>query len=133
MLSIEERYDLFKNTLEECGSNILLERDDMIEYKLFEEFAVDAVSFLHENMLDALLNDGLIDDDIYEKCKKLRESYLSMQLDSSLRTASSVKESSEWKKFMQLSDDIRQRLCRVMSSAKVASSHPASNLHTFRP
>ena len=110
MLSIEGRYDLFKNTLAECGSNILLESDDIIEYKLFEGFAVDAVSFLHENMLDALLSEGLIDDDIYEKCKKLRRLYLSMQSDSSLRNASHVKESSEWKKLMQLSDEIRQQL-----------------------
>lgn len=110
MLSIEERYDLFKNTIAECGTNILLESEDNIEYKLFEEFAVDAVSFLHENMLEALLSEGLIDDNIYEKCKKLRELYLSMQADSSLQNASSVKESSEWKKLMQLSDEIGRQL-----------------------
>ena len=59
MLSIEERYEIFKNTIEECGTDILLENEDMIEYKLFEEFAVDAVSFLHEDMLDVLLEEEL--------------------------------------------------------------------------
>lgn len=112
MLSIEERYDLFKNTLAECGSAILLEREDIIEYKLFEEFAVDVVSFLHENTLDIFLDEGMIDDDIYIKCKNLRKLYLSMQSDSSLQNISHVKESSEWKKLMKLSDEIMQQLYR---------------------
>lgn len=110
MLSIEERYELFQNTLEECGIDILKESDDIIEYQLFEEFAVDAISFLHENMLDTLLCEGLIDDDIYEKCKNLRKLYLSMQPDLLLLNADGVKASAEWKKLMQLSDEIRQQL-----------------------
>lgn len=112
MLSIEERYNLFKNTLAECGSAILLESEDIIEYKLFEEFAVDVVSFLHENTLDIFLDEGMIDDDIYIKCKNLRKLYLSMQSDSSLQNISHVKESSEWKKLMKLSDEIMQQLYR---------------------
>lgn len=110
MLSIEKRYEFFKNTLEECGTNILLESEEIIEYKLFEAFAVDAVSFLHENMLEAFLDEGMIDDVIYEKCKKLRKLYLSMQSNSLLLNAREVKTSIEWKKLMQLSDEIMQKL-----------------------
>lgn len=110
MLSIEQRYELFKNTLAECGTDILAESEDIIAYKLFEEFAVDAVSFLHEDMLDALLGEGLIDNDISEKCKKLRKLYLSMQSNPSLRNVSGVKASSEWKEVMRLSDEIRRQL-----------------------
>lgn len=110
MLSIEERYGLFKNILEECGTDILMENDDMIEYKLFEEFDVDAISFLHENMLDVLLCEGWIDDDIYEKSKNLRKLYLSISRKPSLRNAGAVKASAEWRKLMQLSDEIRQQL-----------------------
>lgn len=107
---MEKRYELFKNTLEECGTEILLESEEIIEYKLFEEFAVDAVSFLHENMLDALLDEGMIDDEIYEKCKELRNFYLSMPSNSLLLNAREVKTSVEWKRLMQLSDEIRQKL-----------------------
>lgn len=110
MLSIEEHYELLKNTIEECGSDILLESEETIEYKLFEEFAVDAISFLHENMLDALLDEGMIDDEIYEKCKELRRFYLSMQSNSLLLNAKEVKTSTEWRKLMQLSDEIIQKL-----------------------
>lgn len=110
MLSIEKRYELFKNALEECGTDILLEGEEVIEYKLFEEFAVDAISFLHEEMLDALLDEGMIDDEIYKKCKELRNFYLSMQSNSLLLNAREVKTSVEWKKIMQLSDEIRHKL-----------------------
>lgn len=110
MLSIEQRYDLFKSTLEECGTDILLESEGVIEHKLFEEFAVDAVSFLHENMLDVLLEEGAIDDEIYEKCKELRSLYLSMQTNSLILNAREVKASIEWKQIMHLSDEIRQKL-----------------------
>lgn len=88
---MEKRYELFKNTLKECGTDILLESEEIIEYKLFEEFAIDAVSFLHENMLDALFDEGMIDDEIYEKCKELRSFYLSMQPNSLLLNAKEVK------------------------------------------
>lgn len=110
MFSMENRYELFKNTLEECGTEILLESEDIIEYKLFEEFSVDAVSFLHENMLNALLDEGMIDDEIYKKCKELRSFYLSMQSNSLLLSAKEVKTSEEWKKLMQLSDEVRNKL-----------------------
>lgn len=110
MLSIEERYELFKITIEECGTDILSESEEVIEYKLFEEFAVDAISFLHENMLDALLEEGMIDDEIYEKCKELRNYYLSMQPSSLLKCGREVKRSAEWKKLMGLSDEIRKKI-----------------------
>lgn len=110
MLSIEKRYEFFKNTLEECGTDILLKSEDILEYKLFEEFAADAVSFLHENMLDALLDEGMIDDEIYQKCKELRNLYLSIQSNSLLLNAREVKASTEWKNIMKLSDEIRQKL-----------------------
>lgn len=110
MLSIEERYELFKNTIEECGTDILLESEDTIEYNLFEEFAVDAVSFLHENMLDALLEEGMIDDEIYEKCKELRNYHLCMQTSSLLKSGKEVKRSAEWMELMGLSDEIRKKI-----------------------
>lgn len=110
MLSIEERYELFKNTLDECGTNILSESEAVIEYKLFEEFAIDAVSFLHENMLNILLDEEMIDQEIYEQCKELRNFYLSMKTNSLLFNAKEVKKSKEWQRIMHLSDEIRQKL-----------------------
>lgn len=64
MISLEERYENFKKTIQECGSYLLTESDDTIKYNLFEEFSIDVISFLHEDTLNLFLNEGMIDDDI---------------------------------------------------------------------
>ena len=50
MISLEKRYENFKSTIEECGSYLLLEDDDTIKHNLFEEFSIDIISFLHEDI-----------------------------------------------------------------------------------
>ena len=36
MISLEERYENFKKTIQECGSYLLTESDDTIKHNLFE-------------------------------------------------------------------------------------------------
>ena len=67
IISLEERYENFKKTIQECGSYLLTESDDTIKHNLFEEFSIDAISFLHEDTLNLLLDEGMINDDILEK------------------------------------------------------------------
>lgn len=67
MISLEERYQNFKKTIQECGSYLLTESDDTIKHNLFEEFSIDVISFLHEDTLNLFLDQGMIDDDILEK------------------------------------------------------------------
>lgn len=67
MISLEERYENFKKTIQECGSYLLTESDDTIKHNLFEEFSVDVISFLHEDTLNLFLDEGMIDDDILKK------------------------------------------------------------------
>lgn len=38
MISLEERYQNFKKTIQECGSYLLTESDDTIKHNLFEEW-----------------------------------------------------------------------------------------------
>lgn len=64
IISLEERYENFKKTIQECGSYLLTESDDTIKHNLFEEFSIDAISFLHEDTLNLLLDEGMINDDI---------------------------------------------------------------------
>ena len=35
MISLEERYENFKKTIQECGSNLLTDSDDTIKHNLF--------------------------------------------------------------------------------------------------
>ena len=51
MLTVEERYELFKSTLLKCCSDILSKNDDDFRYTLFEELPIDIISFLHNKTL----------------------------------------------------------------------------------
>ncbi len=110
VLSLKERYKYFKATIEECGSFLLLENNENIEYNLFEEFAVDVVSFLHEDTLKMFLNEGMIDNDIVDKTIQLRKRYLQIQKNPQLFNVEVVKTSKDWKKILKLSDEIRELL-----------------------
>jgi len=110
MISLEERYENFKSTIEECGSYLLREADNVIEYNLFEEFSVDVVSFLHEDTLNLLLDEGMIDNDILEKSNELRNNYLQLEKKTDLFNVDSVKTSAEWKKVLEKSDEIKEMI-----------------------
>ena len=60
IISLEERYENFKKTIQECGSYLLTESDDTIKHNLFEEFSIDAISFLHEDTLNLLFSIPLL-------------------------------------------------------------------------
>lgn len=110
MISLEKRYENFKSTIEECGSYLLLEDDDTIKHNLFEEFSIDAISFLHEDTLNLLLNEGMIDDDILEKSIELRNSFMQLDKNVELRSVEAVRTFEEWKRLLRISDEIRKLL-----------------------
>jgi len=104
-ISMEKRFDLYMDTLEKCGTYYL--SDEMIGYYIFEEFDVGAISFLHENNMLVLVNDGVIDNDIYFKSQILRKKFMALQ-GTELWNIDSVKKSLEWKEILQLSDKIKE-------------------------
>ena len=95
MISLEERYQNFKKTIQECGSYLLTESDDTIKHNLFEEFSIDVISFLHEDTLNLFWDEGMIDDDILEK-------------NVELLSAEAVRTFEEWKRLLRASDEIRK-------------------------
>ena len=40
-----EKFSLFKDTINLLGQNLSISSDEMIEYKIFEEFDSDSISF----------------------------------------------------------------------------------------
>lgn len=110
MISLEERYENFKNTIEECGSYLLLEDDDTIKHNLFEEFSINVISFLHEDTLTLFLDEGMIDNDILEKSIELRNSFLQLEKKAELLNVEAVKTSEEWKRLLRISDEIKELL-----------------------
>ena len=91
MISLEERYQNFKKTIQECGSYLLTESDDTIKHNLFEEFSIDVISFLHEDTLNLFLDEGMIDDDILEKSIVLRNSFMQLEKNVELLSVEAVR------------------------------------------
>ena len=112
MISLEERYQNFKKTIQECGSYLLTESDDTIKHNLFEEFSIDVISFLHEDTLNLFLDEGMIDDDILEKSIVLRNSFMQLEKNVELLSAEAVRTFEEWKRLLSASDEIRKLLYR---------------------
>ena len=112
MISLEERYQNFKKTIQECGSYLLTESDDTIKHNLFEEFSIDVISFLHEDTLNLFWDEGMIDDDILEKSIALRNSFMQLEKNVELLSAEAVRTFEEWKRLLSASDEIRKLLYR---------------------
>lgn len=110
MLSLEEKYEYFKNTIFKCGSYLRTKDDETIEYNLFEEFSVDVVSFLHKKNLKLFLEEGMIDRTILEKSMELRKRYLKLEENKDLFHIDCVKKTEEWKKVLELSDEVKDML-----------------------
>lgn len=110
MISLEERYENFKKTIQECGSYLLTESDDTIKHNLFEEFSINVISFLHEDTLNLFLDEGMIDNDILEKSIELRNSFLQLEKNVELLSVEAVRTFEEWNRLLRTSDEIRQLL-----------------------
>lgn len=110
MISLEEKYENFKKTIQECGSYLLTASDDTIKHNLFEEFSIDVISFLHEDTLNLFLDEGMIDNDILEKSIELRKSFLQLEKNVELLSAEAVRTFEEWKRLLRTSDEIRKLL-----------------------
>ena len=110
LIIIQERYENFKKTIQECGSYLLTESDDTIKHNLFEEFSIDAISFLHEDTLNLLLDEGMINDDILEKSIELRNSFIQLEKNVELLSVEAVRTVEEWKRLLRTSDEIRKLL-----------------------
>lgn len=78
MMIMGESFQLFLETLKHSNSNVLTLSDDLMEYYLLEEFAIEAPAYLSEFTLDRLANEGLIDEEIFKKSIKLKDVYFSM-------------------------------------------------------
>jgi len=108
-ITIGKLFELYLDTLDKCGENSKNLSDEMIEYNIFEEFIVGVTSFLASNSLDDLLDNGLIDEQIYCNSEELRR--YTLELDGSNQwNISSFRNAESWNKIMVLSDKIKQQI-----------------------
>lgn len=105
-ISLNEKYELFIETLSQCGEFLLKEKNEDIEYYLFEEFDGNSISFLSKELLQTLLISNLIDDEIYKSSLQLAQKFRALE-GTDLWNVNSVKKSKKWKEILLLSDKIK--------------------------
>ena len=107
-ISPDELYELYEDTLHQCGSHIFNYPDDVIEMMVFEDFNIGAVSFLHDNTLNKLLNNHLISKEKYDISRKIRALFLEIEDCGELTTECLKGQSEKWKHLISLVDEAVQ-------------------------
>lgn len=105
-ISIDKLMELYVDTLSKCGTYLLSEDDVVIGYNIFEEFDTGVISFLHTDSLQELNDAGLISDEIMQKSSTLRDLVLKLQQGDKW-SVNAVRNSIEWKKVLELADEIK--------------------------
>lgn len=104
-ISPEELYSLYKDTLYKCQSKIFNYADDIIETMVFEDFVIGATSFLHDDSLNTLINNHLIDKKQYDLSRKIRALFFEIE-DCGELTMDCLKGRSErWQHLVSLVDE----------------------------
>ena len=78
-ISPEELYSLYKDTLYKCQSKIFNYADDIVETMVFEDFVIGATSFLHDDSLNTLINNHLIDKKQYDLSREIRALFFEIE------------------------------------------------------
>ncbi|WP_313577587.1 hypothetical protein [Lacrimispora sp.] len=108
-ITVGKLFELYLDTLDKCSESTKNLSDEMIEYNIFEEFIVGVTSFLANNSLNDLLDNGLIDEQLFSDSKELRR--LTLKLDGSNQwNVSSFRNAESWKDIIALSDKIKQQI-----------------------
>lgn len=105
-ISIGNLFQMYMSTFNHCGEFLLNLSDEKIGTFIFEEFDIEATTFLHQNTLDKLKNAEFIDEAEYNYSKELRRKFVELQ-GTALWNVESVKTAPEWRKIMRLADKIR--------------------------
>lgn len=104
-ISPEELYSLYKDTLFKCQSKIFNYADDIIEMMVFEDFVIGATSFLHDNSLNRLLDNHLIDKKQYDLSRRIRALFLEIEDCGELTMDCLKGQSEKWKHLTSLVDE----------------------------
>lgn len=104
-ISPEELYELYKDTLYKCQSKIFNYADDIVEMMVLEDFVIGATSFLHDDSLNTLLNNHLIDKKQYDLSRKIRAFFFEIEDCGELTLDCLKGQSEKWKHLTSLVDE----------------------------
>lgn len=104
-ISPEELYSLYKDTLYKCQSKIFNYADDIVETMVFEDFVIGATSFLHDDSLNTLINNHLIDKKKYDLSREIRALFFEIEDHGELTMDCLRGQSEKWKHLTSLVDE----------------------------
>ena len=104
-ISPEELYSLYKDTLYKCQSKIFNYADDIVETMVFEDFVIGATSFLHDDSLNTLINNHLIDKKQYDLSREIRALFFEIEDCGELTMDCLRGQSEKWKHLTSLVDE----------------------------
>lgn len=104
-ITVEQLHELYVDTLSKCGSYLLNEDDETIEYNIFEEFDIGLISFLHDDSLIRLFEAELISSEEMKEAQKLRKLAIDVQNKNEWNLLS-FRTSVNWKEVLKLADKL---------------------------
>jgi hypothetical protein len=105
-IDINQANDNFDYTVSLCTSDLLNKAQEIILYKVYEEFDSCSWSFLHENTLNTLLNSKLINEEIFNLSVELRALAVSLFNSDIDRTVEELNQHNNWRRVFALCDEI---------------------------
>lgn len=108
-ITLGKLFELYVDTFNKFGLHLLDETDQMINYYVFEETDIN-IGYCSKRILIKFLEEGIIDEEIFEKSLLLLEDFRKLEAEMLIRDAESVRKSFEWKKLMERSDDVKKMI-----------------------
>jgi hypothetical protein len=102
----QQLLEFYNDTLDKCGTFLLDEDDDTIEYNIYEDFDIGIHSFFHINSLQKLYDSGLISADKFNESMLLHNKVIDLQ-DTDEWGFEHFRTSESWKEIMKLCDKIK--------------------------
>lgn len=108
-ITLGKLFSLYVDIFDKFGLHILSETDQMINYYVFEATDVN-IGYCSRRILTKFLDEGIIDENIFESSSLLLENFRRLEDTMPIRNTESIKSSLEWKKLMELSDNIKKMI-----------------------
>ena len=108
-ITLGKLFGLYVDIFDKFGLYLLNETDQMINYYVFEAMDV-SIGYCSRRILSKFLDEGIIDEEIFESSLLLSEKFRRLEDAMLIRNAESIRNSLEWKKLMELSDNINKMI-----------------------
>ncbi len=108
-ITLGKLFSLYVDVFDKFGLHLLNETDQMINYYVFEATEIN-IGYCSRRILTIFLDEGIIDEDIFEYSVLLLEKFRVLAHVIPIRNAEYIKNSTEWKKLMELSDNIKRMI-----------------------